>query len=37
MLSNDQAEFLSNLSTKNSRELGLEWREMIESADKLIL
>lgn len=35
MLASDQAEFLSSLNNKNSRELGIEWKEMISSADKL--
>lgn len=37
LISCDEAEFLSNLSSQSSREVGVEWREMIETAEKLIL
>lgn len=37
LISTDQAEFLINLNTQNSRELGIEWREMIQTAEKVIL
>jgi hypothetical protein len=37
MTSRDEAEFLMNINTQSSRELGIQWAEMIQSASKLII
>lgn len=31
----DEAEFLTNLNTQSSREWGIEWAEMVQTASKL--
>lgn len=35
MMADDQAEFLSNLNTQSSRDLGVEWKDMIYNAENL--
>lgn len=37
LLAEDAADFLMNVNTKNSRELGIQWQEMIDNCQKVTL